>query len=39
MYEYERDRGEQLHHARTKHNDEHFLQMTSLYIRVPLQIR
>lgn len=35
IYENERDWGEQLHHADAQHNDDHFLQMTSLYITIP----
>lgn len=39
IYENERDRGEQLHHADAQQTDHRSLQLTSLYIRIPLQRR
>ena len=38
IYENEGDRGDQLHHENTEHKD-HFIQTTSLNIRIPPQIR
>lgn len=37
IYENERDRGEQLHHADAQQTDNGFIQLTGLYIRIPLQ--
>lgn len=39
IYENEREQKEELHHSAEQHNEDHFLQMTASYMRIPLLIR